>query len=125
MNSLGHLSAGVRYVLIHFDVIGHCPKRMNLDLGSNIECIPMVNININLIEPVVKCSNVQRPLGTFLEYGIRLMKTPNPDFSFHSCYVTLIPRRTSLAHAPNTERRATTCRKFGAVNDMRRCCPGP
>ena len=44
MNSLGHLSAGVRYVLIHFDVIGHCPKRMNLDLGSNMECIPVVNI---------------------------------------------------------------------------------
>ena len=35
-NSFGHLSAGVRYVLIHFDVFGHCPKRMNLDLGSNI-----------------------------------------------------------------------------------------
>ena len=66
----------------------------------------MVNININLIEPVVKRSNVQ-PLGTFLEYGIRLIKYPNPDFSFRSCYVTLISRRTSLAHAPNTERCAT------------------
>ena len=115
-NSFGHLS-GVRYVLVRFDVIGRL-KRMTLYLGI-IECIPMVNIN--LIEPVVKCSNVQ-PLGTFLEYGIRLMKCPDPDCSFRSCYVTLISRRTSLAHAPLTERCAATCRNLGS-HDMRRCCP--
>ena len=74
-NSFGHLSAGVRYVLIHFDVIGHCPKRMNLDLGSNMECIPVVNIN--LIEPVVKCSNVQ-PLGTFSRVWNKMNETPKP-----------------------------------------------
>ena len=75
MNSLGHLSAGVRYVLIHFDVIGHCPKRMNLDLGGNMERIPVVNIN--LIEPGVKCSNVQ-PLGTFFRVWNKMNEIPKP-----------------------------------------------
>ena len=74
-NSFGHLSAGVRYVLIHFDVFVHRPKRLNLSLGSNIECIPMVNIN--LIEPVVKCSNVQ-PLGTFFRVWNKVNEKPKP-----------------------------------------------
>ena len=75
MNSFGHLSAGVRYVLIHFDVIGYCPKRMNLDLGSNMECIPVVNIN--LIEPGVKCSMFNL-WGRFFRVWNKMNEIPKP-----------------------------------------------
>ena len=120
-NSLGHLSAGVRYVLIHFDVIGHCPKSMNLYLGSNIECIPMVNIN--LIEPVVKCSNVQ-PLGTFSRVWNKMNETPKPWFQFPQL-LRDIDIQEDISCACTEYGEARHMQKFGQSTtcDMRRCCP--
>ena len=80
-------------------------------------------MNIDFIEPVVKCSNVQ-PLGTFFRVWNKMNETPKPLISVSTVATWhwypgghLLRMHRIWRGTPHAEIWAvTTC-------DMRRCCP--